>query len=507
MKRALVSALALSMLTFSVPAPLPADPGPLTGSLVVTDAFGMRSPTLEQKWESRLITSLDGPSLNFTTGTGALGGPASSALNDSQRQALLAAPDLLTASSYVGQVVPSRYLLVVNVGDGDNPVMRPVLMDLSSHQAHPLADALGKNTDETVNLLTQNVRSYLTESAQQKEAPVKGNVLSKLYHKADADHIQAEDCVTFKSEADARNHGYQPCTICYPQSTAIIKNDATEVALGREVSAQVEQEYRISRDEKMKARVDRIGAHLVEASDIHDFPYTFTVLDSPEINAFSAGAGNVFITTGIINVLESDDEIATVLGHEMAHCENHHIIRTYRAAQKMSILGVIVGAATGGLGQFATNFMSMIFGRGYSRNFELQADHGGLLYTYAAGYKPEAFVLTLKKLKDEEAEHKGSKPPQWLRTHPTEDKRLEAVDAELATLHDYDAQVQEVRARDPGLADAMRRHAFFYVDHPEVMQAFNAAYASLHLASAPAMTTSVNDAHAAPQIQGTDTRD
>lgn len=463
-----MAALAVGLMTCAASADEPMSVG-----VVITDGYGLASASLSQTWEGRVVTVLDRPGLVFK------GGPA--LLADPQRAALLAAPDLLTASSYVNQVVPSRWLVDVSIGSGENPPMQPVLVDLSKQGRHDLGAVQGKTAEATLSQLADVVDGYLTHTGAEATQPVKGNVLSKLYHKADADHVQAENCLDFASADEARAHGYQPCSICFPRSHGLIQNDKTELSLGRELSSRIEGEYKLCRDEAIKARIDRIGEKLVASSDIRDFPYVFTVLDSEEVNAFSSGAGYVFITTGLLKRLESDDEVAAVLGHEMAHCENHHILRTYRSLQTMNIVGVIVGAATGGLGQLGANAMSTIFNRGYSRNFESQADHGGLLYAYAAGYDARAFVLTLKKLRDEEKNHKGGKPPAWLRTHPTEEKRIEDIQGELTALDGYRGHVKQIRETDLGLGDELQKHAAYYVDHPDIMQGFLTAYEALPL--------------------------
>ena len=129
------------------------------------------------------------------------------------------------------------------------------------------------------------------------------------------------------SEKDARAHGYQPCGICFPKESNMFKNDAQEVGLGREVAAQVEQEYKISRNPDYLGRVKRVGQRIVDANGLDKWPYTFTVLESDEMNAFSAGAGNVFITTGLLRVLEEDDELATVLGTKLAIASATSVIR------------------------------------------------------------------------------------------------------------------------------------------------------------------------------------
>src|SRR5438874_165280 len=98
MKRSLVTLLIASLLSSAA---LCAEPSPpVTGSVIIKDAYGTRSASLDEKWQSHVLSTLSGPGMSFTSGSTVLTGPAVAGLADTQRQSLLAAPDLLTASTY-----------------------------------------------------------------------------------------------------------------------------------------------------------------------------------------------------------------------------------------------------------------------------------------------------------------------------------------------------------------------------------------------------------------------
>ncbi|MHB2016048.1 MAG: M48 family metalloprotease [Candidatus Xenobia bacterium] len=468
----------------------PVSQGPLTSGLIVANQDGLSNADLTARWSSRISAALTTSKVHYVTGNAMLTGAAAK-LGPPESQELLGMPELLLASTRAPMLLATQWVVLVDVGDGDNPMMRPIAVNVTEHDRHPLSEVKEKKADDTLKQLALEVNTFVDQTVEHQGQPVIGNVVSKLYHTPGADHTRKEECIDFTSEKDARAHGYEPCSICFPKETNMFKNDPQEVALGREVSAQVEQEYKISRNRDYLARVQRVGHRIADANGLDKWPYTFTVLESDEMNAFSAGAGNVFITTGLLRVLEEDDELATVLGHEMGHCECHHVIREYRQAQTMNIVGVIIGVATGtNLGSFLTSFMGNILMRGHSRVFEAQADHMGILFAYGAGYSPEQFVFTLRKLKEMEKIMKVGNTPNWLRTHPTEDKRIESAQEEINTLvTPYDKMVKAMAVNDPGAAEAMQHHIAEYAEHQDLLNGFASAWKALNL---PAVAPTVN---------------
>ena len=176
--------------------------------------------------------------------------------------------------------------------------------------------------------------------------------------------------------------------------------------------------------------VQRIGARLAEKSD-PEFQYTFHVVDSPEINAFCLPGGHVYVYTGLRKVVRTDDELASVLAHEITHAEQHHYARQFAKDSKR---GAIVGLGSlllglPGLASQSLELLSYSVGQRYSRDHEYEADRLGMARMKRAGFDPNAMVSVLQRLADDE-DRDGL--DQWLADHPEGKKRVAAIKAQLA---------------------------------------------------------------------------
>ena len=227
----------------------------------------------------------------------------------------------------------------------------------------------------------------------------------------------------------------------------VLMSEEEEIALGHQAQKQVLQNYQPYRDPALQARVERIGQELAAQSHRPDLAYHFTLLDSEEVNAFALPGGYIYITRGLLVYLESDAELAAVLGHEIGHVTARHSVRQ-DSAQTATRLGVAVasiftpgyaGAAAGGLaGAFGGALLS-----GYGREHELEADRLGAEYLAQVGYDPDALLRVIGTLKDQEAfeiqraSEEGRQPQVYhgvFASHPTSDQRLQEVVKAARTL-------------------------------------------------------------------------
>lgn len=172
--------------------------------------------------------------------------------------------------------------------------------------------------------------------------------------------------------------------------------------------------------------VKDIGARLASVSS-PEFKYTFTVIDSPEINAFALPGGHVFVYTGIRKVAQSDDQLAAVLAHEITHAEEHHYAKQYSKSSKRGLLLGVLTAVVGvpyaasqviGIADFAATAR-------YSRVLESEADKKGLLRMARAGFDPHGMEQLLSNLEKEDRDSNGLN--KWFTDHPATEKRLEDV--------------------------------------------------------------------------------
>ncbi len=197
-----------------------------------------------------------------------------------------------------------------------------------------------------------------------------------------------------------------------------------EIEIGKEVAAQLEKEYGVWDDPEQTRRLERIGKSLVAVCERKDMPYTFKILnEKKELNAMTAPGGFIYITRALLEALESDDEIAFVLGHEIGHVTGDHIRKQLSQAIAASILLDILTARSSQLVRIGSDIMFSLYQSGYSRQHERDSDTRGVRYMKAAGYNPIAAITALKKLGMER--YKGL--IRWFGTHPDVPSRIERI--------------------------------------------------------------------------------
>lgn len=218
----------------------------------------------------------------------------------------------------------------------------------------------------------------------------------------------------------------------------VLMSEERELELGREYHRQILEQYEVYEDAKLQAYVERIGERLAAKSHRPDIDYSFTVLDSPDVNAFALPGGYIYITRGIMAYFNSEAELAGVLGHELGHVTARHSVQQYSAATASSIVGSILlagaGAGQAGADLFQTVQLAAI--RGYGREHELEADRLGAQYLARAGYEAESMLDVVGILADQEAyetrkaKEEGRQPSAYhgiFATHPENDARLQEV--------------------------------------------------------------------------------
>jgi len=206
-----------------------------------------------------------------------------------------------------------------------------------------------------------------------------------------------------------------------------------EIALGRQLAEEVERQAKLVKDPIVSEYINRVGQNLARHSDAK-LPFTFKVIQSPEINAFALPGGFCYVYTGLILEAETEAEMAGVLAHEIAHVAARHGTRQASRGQLASLATLPLILATGGwagyaLSEAASVAIPVAFLR-FSRSFEREADYLGLQYLYAAGYDPTAFVDFFEKL----TVLQKTKPNLFasiFSSHPMTDDRIEAAQKEM----------------------------------------------------------------------------
>jgi predicted Zn-dependent protease len=196
----------------------------------------------------------------------------------------------------------------------------------------------------------------------------------------------------------------------------------------QQLLAQARSKNALNRDATLVARVRRIVSRLtaqvhIFRPDAAGWAWEVNVFSSAELNAWCMAGGKMAIYTGLIERLKtSDDEIAAVMGHEIAHALREHA-RERVSKSMVTGLGVSVAGALLGVGQVGQDLMSTVarvsFELPNSREHETEADRIGVELTARAGFDPRAALTLWAKM----ADRSGGAPPQWLSTHPSHSTR------------------------------------------------------------------------------------
>jgi len=210
-----------------------------------------------------------------------------------------------------------------------------------------------------------------------------------------------------------------------------------QVQLGKRVADSIRKEEHVlpSSDPRVQA-LRRIARRILATFDDHDaiWEYSFDVIDSKEINAFSLPGGATFFYTGLLNRIKTEDELAGVLGHELTHVRLQHWAYAYADSQKRDIgLSILLLAvhANSNLANLAGLTNDVVFELPFSRKHETLADDGGFDALLAAGYNPQGLADVFQMLRDAE---KGEAPPEFFNDHPDDKNRIKRIEEKIKAL-------------------------------------------------------------------------
>ena len=202
----------------------------------------------------------------------------------------------------------------------------------------------------------------------------------------------------------------------------IVLPESQDAQMGLDAYQQILSESTISNDARLNARVQEVGRRIAAASPHPEWEWQFTLIENDEPNAFALPGGKVGVNTGLFQVAKNDDQLAAVIGHEVAHAVARH------GAERMS-QQVLMQAGLAGLG-FATNpaYASVAAQAAtlgiilpYSRTQESEADHIGLIYMAQAGYDPREAIALWQNFES----FGGERSPEFLSTHPAPGSRIQ----------------------------------------------------------------------------------
>jgi Zn-dependent protease with chaperone function len=207
---------------------------------------------------------------------------------------------------------------------------------------------------------------------------------------------------------------------------------AKEQKLGKKISQDIEEKYELVEDLHQNRLIDEIGQKLAKYSELEDLKFYFKILKKEGPNAFSIPGGYVYITFDLLDYIQSDDELAGILAHEIAHIIHNHALKQTRDNTKFTLLTILGVLLTGEpdvavLGKLTT----ITFLNQYSRKYEEEADLSAVELMLKAGYNPVGFLTYMERLYGREM-FKPSIDLGIYQTHPDTINRVNYIKEKLS---------------------------------------------------------------------------
>lgn len=225
------------------------------------------------------------------------------------------------------------------------------------------------------------------------------------------------------------------CATVYNPATGrrefLFINSQEEASMGRDLDLEIRKQMRVIDGGSLQGRIDAIGARVAAVSDRRDLAYHFAVVDADDFNAFAIPGGYIYVNDGLMRAA-TDDELASVLAHEIGHVAAKHSVKQLQTVMGYQIIAGVASGVTGS--QLATGAMDLVFNivnKGYSRKDELLADALAVRYTRSAGYNPYGLVTFFQKLKEQAKERGPGLRVEFLSSHPDLDERIQKVISEI----------------------------------------------------------------------------
>jgi predicted Zn-dependent protease len=209
-----------------------------------------------------------------------------------------------------------------------------------------------------------------------------------------------------------------------------------EIALGRQMAAEVEKQARLEADPIVAEYINRIGQNLAIRANAA-FPVSVKMIQSDEINAFTLPGGFVYVNSGLMKMADNEAELASVIAHEIGHAAARHATRQASRGQLARIVGVPLGILIPGWAGFAAsqaaNAAAPVASLHFSRAYETEADLLGVRYLSEAGYDPNASIDMFERIASTERKTPGAVSKLFL-SHPPTSDRIVKTQAEIGKI-------------------------------------------------------------------------
>jgi predicted Zn-dependent protease len=204
-------------------------------------------------------------------------------------------------------------------------------------------------------------------------------------------------------------------------------SESQEISMGQEAAKEVTASIQPVADDALQRYVSGLGLLLARASERPNLPWSFTVIDDPQVNAFALPGGPIFVTRGILTHMNSEAQLVSVLGHEIGHVTAKHSVQQLSQAQLAQIgiiAAVIVKPSLAQFGDLASQGLGLLFLK-FGRDDETQADDLGFRYMTNGGYSPTEMAEMFRTLQRLGGGSSEGRVPEWLSTHPDPGNRVQ----------------------------------------------------------------------------------
>jgi len=220
------------------------------------------------------------------------------------------------------------------------------------------------------------------------------------------------------------------------KSELSLVSESQEIQMGQAGAKEVAQSIGFYNDAKIQSYVANIGKRMAAVSERPNLPWEFHVVDDASVNAFAIPGGFIYITRGLMSSINTEAELATVLGHEIAHVTNRHSVQQISKSQLAQLglgIGSILSSDIAKFGQLAGAGLGLLFLK-YGRDAENQADAGGFRYALGQNYDVREMPKVFETLGRISESGGGGRLPEWLATHPEPGNRIEHIEKMIDTV-------------------------------------------------------------------------
>ena len=213
-------------------------------------------------------------------------------------------------------------------------------------------------------------------------------------------------------------------------------SEEQEIQMGQQAAVETRQQIGLVPDNNLQSYVKAIGLDLAKKTERPNLPWSFDVVDDPAVNAFALPGGFIFVTRGLLTYMNSEAELASVMGHEIGHVTAKHSVHQMSQAQLAQLglgIGSVLSSDVAKLSGIASQGLQLLMLK-YSRDDESQADELGFRYALNNGYDIRA-MRSMFQMLERVGEGSGQgKLPNWLASHPDPADRLAKTDERIAML-------------------------------------------------------------------------